>query len=157
MKRTTLGWIAVAVQGLLLVALVIAPTRRPLTSLWPPDAAGVVGLVILGAGVVVLAIAARTLASALTPNPVPLSGQILRTTGVYGVVRHPIYSAVLLIAFGYTVALGSWWQVGVSLVLVMFFLAKAHWEDSLLAEQYGDQWHAWSQRTGALVPRFGHR
>lgn len=157
MNRTTLGWIAVAVQGLLLLALIFAPTRRSPSALWPPDVLGVVGVLIVIAGVGLLVVAARALSSALTPNPVPLAGQTLRTTGVYALVRHPIYSAVLLIALGYTIALGSWWQVGVCLALVVFFTVKARWEDTLLADQYGSQWQVWSSRTGALLPRLRQR
>lgn len=157
MKRTTVGWLAVVLQGLLLLALIIAPGRRPWSQLWPPDLTMVIGVLCLIGALWLLVVAARTLSSALTPNPVPLAGQTLRTSGVYRWVRHPIYSAVLLGALGYTIAVGSWWQVGITAALAGFFVLKAKWEDSLLAEQYGDQWRDWRATTGALVPRLTKR
>jgi protein-S-isoprenylcysteine O-methyltransferase Ste14 len=152
MNRNVIGWIAVGIQAVLLLALILAPSRRSWGSLWPPDLAGVVGVMCLGAAGGLLLVAFRALSSALTPNPVPLPGQTLRTTGIYRLVRHPIYSAVLLGSVGYTCAVGSWWQVLLTALLAVFFSAKARWEDALLAEQYGEQWRAYRDRTGGLIP-----
>ena len=95
----------------------------------------------------------RRLGTALTPTPVPIRGAGLRTGGAYRYVRHPIYSAVLLITLGFLVAMGSplSWVWGA--VMLLFFWAKSRWEDALLREAYGDEWTQWAQTTGALVPR----
>jgi protein-S-isoprenylcysteine O-methyltransferase Ste14 len=84
---------------------------------------------------------------------VPVPGAALRTDGPYGLVRHPIYAAVILAAVGYTIAMGSWWTVVVLALLIVFFVAKSRWEDRLLREVHGDQWAAWARTTGALLPR----
>lgn len=107
----------------------------------------------LVASVVLFLSAARTLSSALTPTPVPMAGEALRTDGVYRWVRHPIYSSVLLAAVGYTIAVGSWWQVGVCALLTVFFVAKARWEDTMLREAHGAAWSDYQRHTGALLPR----
>ena len=39
------------------------------------------------------------------------AGQTVISTGPYGVVRHPMYAAALLMLLGIPVALGSWWGV----------------------------------------------
>lgn len=134
---------------MLLAVLVLLPHRPPtLLSL-------VIGVPLIAAGVVLGLLAGRRLGRALTPTPVPIADAGLRTDGVFAVVRHPIYSAILLAAAGFVIALGSWWTLGCAVVLLAFLGIKSRWEDSLLREQYGAEWVAWAARTGALVPRIG--
>lgn len=147
MSRGVLGWALVGVQFVLLAVLVLLPHRPPtLLSL-------VIGVPLIAAGVVLGLLAGRRLGRALTPTPVPIADAGLRTDGVFAVVRHPIYSAILLAAAGFVIALGSWWTLGCAVVLLAFLGIKSRWEDSLLREQYGAEWVAWAARTGALVPR----
>ncbi len=143
------GWLLVAVQFVLFAAVLFLP-RRAQTSEWLL----IVGGVLAVAGVVVVGLAFVRLGGALTPTPVPLPGAGLRTDGMYGRVRHPIYSGILLIALGIVAAIGSWWTLAWFVVLVVFFVSKSRWEDQLLAESYGVQWQEWAVRTGGLFPRF---
>ncbi|MBK9740614.1 MAG: isoprenylcysteine carboxylmethyltransferase family protein [Actinobacteria bacterium] len=147
MRRSTVGWILVGGQVLLFVVLVVLPWR-------PPTVLGiVVGGALVLAGVALALIAARGLGGALTPTPVPIAGAGLRTTGAYRLVRHPIYSALLLATLGLLVAAGTVWGWAWGVVIVVFFTAKSRWEDSLLREEYGPQWDAWAATTGGLVPK----
>jgi protein-S-isoprenylcysteine O-methyltransferase Ste14 len=149
MTESTRGWSLVVVQGLLLLLLVVVPHRSP-------GAVSVAaGLVLAAAGAGVLLVAFRVLGRALTPTPVPVRGAGLRTDGPYRWVRHPIYTGVLLMAAGFTVAVGSWWTVGAWLLLLAFFWTKWRWEDRLLHARYGAEWDAWAARTGSIVPGLG--
>lgn len=151
MRKGALGWLLVAVQFLLLLVLILLPWRTPsVLSI-------VVGLVLAVAGVILGVVAGLHLGRALTPTPVPISGAGLRTDGAYRFVRHPIYSAVLLMVAGYVIAIGSVWTVACAVVLLVFLLLKSRWEDGLLHEQYGDEWAAWAEQTGALIPRVPRR
>lgn len=147
MKRSTVGWALVVAQVLLFVVLALLPWRTPS---WP-------GLVCCGvlvvAGLVLALSAARRLGGALTATPVPIEGAGLRTTGAYRFVRHPIYSALLLITLGLLVGFGTGWSWCWGLVIGLFFWIKSRWEDALLREEYGTQWDAWARTTGALIPR----
>ena len=145
--KTIVGWVLVALQFALLIALVLVPRREP-EAIWVA-----LGGLLIGAGATVGFSAFRALGSALTPTPVPIVGAGLRTEGIYARVRHPIYGAVLLLVFGYVIAFGSWWSLLVAVILVIFFAAKAHWEDHLLAAAYGSDWAVWASTTGALIPR----
>jgi protein-S-isoprenylcysteine O-methyltransferase Ste14 len=146
-RRSTLAWLLVGVQGLLLIGLVVVPHRQPsLLSL-------LVGLLLVACAIVMAAAASRRLGSALTPTPVPRAQASLRTDGPYRWVRHPIYSAIILGAIGWVVALGSPATLIVALVLTAFLVAKSRWEDRLLAEAYGQPWRDWAASTGALLPR----
>jgi protein-S-isoprenylcysteine O-methyltransferase Ste14 len=148
-NRVVVGWLLVAVQFLLLVALVLLPWRTP------SAAAVVAGVALIAAGVLLGLLAGRRLGRALTPTPVPLSGAGLRTDGVYAHLRHPIYSAVLLAVLGFVVAVGSAWSWAMAAVILAFFWIKSRWEDRLLREEYGEDWTRWAAVTGALVPRLG--
>ena len=147
MTRGRVGWSLVALQFVLLIALVLLPHRAPsLLSL-------AIGVPLVAAGIVLGLMAGRTLGRALTPTPVPIAQAGLRTDGVYALVRHPIYSAICLAAAGFVIAVGSWWTLACSVVLVIFFWLKSRWEDTLLREEYGEEWRTWAGRTGALLPR----
>ncbi len=142
-----MGWALVGVQFVLLVLLVVVP--RSQSAPWTLG----LGLVLAAGGALLGLWSGRTLGSALTPTPVPIPGAGLRTGGPYAWVRHPIYSAVLLLAWGWTIAVGSGWTAAVAVALSVFFLVKSRWEDGLLAAEYGSSWRAWAQRTGALIPK----
>ena len=146
--RRRTGWVLVGVQFGLLIALVLAPHRD-----FAMGSRMIVGLVLLFGGLALGTASVGRLGRALTPNPVPLEGATLRIAGPYRWVRHPIYVAVILGATGWTFAVGSWWTVGVLVVLIVFFILKSRWEDRLLAEQYGQRWQDWAATTGAFVPR----
>lgn len=147
MNRGTVGWLLVVLQFVLLLVLILLPWRTP------SALSIVVGLLLVVAGAILGLVAGRRLGRALTPTPVPIAGAGLRTDGAYRWVRHPIYSAVLLMVLGYVIAIGSIWTAVGAVVLLVFFVLKSRWEDGLLHEQYGDEWAAWAARTGALVPR----
>ncbi len=146
------GWLLVGVQGLLLVALVVLPWR-PLGADGPlPVWLSLVGVAVALAGVGFGVAGAATLSTALTPTPVPKPGESLRTNGVYAVVRHPLYTSVLTTAIGFTLAVGSWWQVAVCVCLAGFFGYKSRWEDAMLAERFGSQWQDYRSTTPAIIP-----
>ena len=151
MPRALTGWLLVCLQVILLVALVVVPRADPnLIRI-------AIGAVLIILGLLFGIAAGIRLGTALTPTPVPVPGAALRTEGPYRLVRHPIYSAVLLASLGYAIALGSWWTWFVLLLLVLFFWAKSRWEDSLLRQAHGPEWELWMSTTGALVPRLPAR
>jgi protein-S-isoprenylcysteine O-methyltransferase Ste14 len=147
MTRNAIGWVLVGIQVVVFVVLLLLPWRQPTVL----SLASGIALAICG---MVLAITSmRTLGRALTPTPVPLEGAGLRTSGSYRFVRHPIYSALLLITLGFVIAVGSLASWVWALVIVGFFWGKSRWEDTLLRENYPGEWDAWASRTGALIPR----
>ena len=57
------------------------------------------------------------------------------TTGPYARVRHPMYSAVLLMFLATPVALGSWWAMLPAVLLVAVIVARIIDEERLLAQE----------------------
>jgi len=153
-RRTrVLGWVTVLIQILLLVALIVVPHRRSVAELWPPDGWIITGTAVIIIGLVLSVLSMVDLGSALTATPVPKGGAPLRTRGVYRLVRHPIYFAILVAAGGFIIAVGTWWTALMWVVLYEFFTIKSSWEDRLLSEQHGQAWLDWAERTPGLIPR----
>jgi protein-S-isoprenylcysteine O-methyltransferase Ste14 len=144
------GRVFVGVQAVLLAALVLVPRWADTWAL--PGWTGVVGWVTAIAGAAVALAAFPQLGSALTPLPEPRSDAELTTGGLYRWVRHPIYSGVLAMGWGWTVAHPSWATVGVVVALTVLFNAKARYEEGLLGERYSD-YAAYAASTPRFVPR----
>ena len=51
-------------------------------------------------------------------------GQELVSTGLYGIVRHPMYVGALVMTFGTPLALGSWWGLLTFVPAVLVFVAR---------------------------------
>ena len=151
-RRRRIGWALVAIQIALLGAFVLLPKRRSLFA--PPDLLDVLGFLLMIGGLALVLIALVSLGPALTPSPVPQESAALRTAGIYSLVRHPVYSGILVAALGFTLAVGSIWQVVLWVALAVFFAAKAFWEDRLLAEKHGVAWFDYADHVGGFIPRF---
>lgn len=73
-------------------------------------------------------------------------------TGPYGLVRHPIYSGVILSAAATAAMRGTvraW--IGTA-ILVLGFYVKARLEEGFLREQLGPSYDDYAQRVSMLVP-----
>ena len=75
----------------------------------------------------------------------------LVTSGPYHLVRHPIYSGILLAGIGTAVALSWLWLTAVALAGV-YFLYSATVEERYLAEQFPDTYPVYRRSTKMLVP-----
>jgi protein-S-isoprenylcysteine O-methyltransferase Ste14 len=128
------GWVAIQ---LVLIALV------PLSTLtgvyWPEQVAGVltvVGIVLLLAGLLllVLAFVRLVLARAMTVFPRPREHAALAERGVYRLVRHPVYGALILLAVGASLAESPLGLIPAAL-LTLVVDAKARLEEAWLVER----------------------
>lgn len=75
----------------------------------------------------------------------------LVTGGPYRLVRHPIYSGILLAGVGTAVALNWYWLIAVGLAGV-YFVYSATVEERYLAERLPDAYPAYRRSTKMLVP-----
>jgi protein-S-isoprenylcysteine O-methyltransferase Ste14 len=75
----------------------------------------------------------------------------LVTSGPYHLVRHPIYSGVLIASAGTAVALSWLWLIVVALAGV-YFLYSATVEERYLTEQFPDAYPVYKRSTKMLVP-----
>lgn len=133
------GGIWVAGQMALLAAIVLVPRRLPGLPEWPEplrQPAVLAGLLVGGAGGLVALAGGRALGANLTPFPRPIEDGQLVQDGIYSLVRHPIYTGILLAALGWALVRASSPALLLSLVLALFFDRKARREEAWLREQY---------------------
>jgi protein-S-isoprenylcysteine O-methyltransferase Ste14 len=82
----------------------------------------------------------------------------LATDGAYRYVRHPLYTGNILLVIGFALAGSRWWGVPVAVFFFWFYYPTAiEYEDRKLRRIFGATWETWSERTPALMPRFGAR
>jgi protein-S-isoprenylcysteine O-methyltransferase Ste14 len=62
-------------------------------------------------------------------------GQTVVDTGPYAIVRHPMYAASLLLIFGISFALGSYWALLPVAVIILLLIVRTIWEDDLLHDE----------------------
>ena len=79
----------------------------------------------------------------------------LRTTGPYSVLRHPLYVANGLMAFGLSLFPGIWY-LPIILVLAtwLYYERIAVREEAFLADRFGAEFESWSSRVPASWPAF---
>ena len=79
-------------------------------------------------------------------------GHELITSGPYALVRHPIYTGLLLAFIGSALARGE--LRGILAVALVFwsFWRKLRIEERWMREQFGEAYEAYSRRVSALVP-----
>ena len=150
-RSLALGWLLVAVQVVLFLAVAFWPSS------WGPTvrAARELGGALFFLGGLGIIGAAVHLGRALTPIPQP-NGAGLRVRGVYRWVRHPMYTSVLLLCVGVAAARGSVVVWALVASLGVFFEAKTRLEEKFLIEAY-DGYATYASRTGKFVPGVGRR
>jgi protein-S-isoprenylcysteine O-methyltransferase Ste14 len=72
--------------------------------------------------------------------------------GPYALVRHPIYTGLLLAFAGTGLALGEWRGVLAVVIALLALWRKLRIEERWMQEQFGEQYRAYKHRVAALVP-----
>ena len=79
----------------------------------------------------------------------------LNTTGMYSVVRHPLYLANYLIILGFTMEFHVWWLVLlVSCIYALYYERIMLAEEAFLRARFGEVFEQWAAFTPAFIPKF---
>jgi protein-S-isoprenylcysteine O-methyltransferase Ste14 len=77
----------------------------------------------------------------------------LVTTGVYALVRHPMYAGFWLMALGQALLLPNWVAGPAGLVgFGVLFFGRVAREEAMMISAFGDEYRAYMRRTARVVP-----
>jgi len=79
----------------------------------------------------------------------------LITDGPFRRIRHPIYAFSILLMVCTAIVLPTWPMLGVAVIQIALYNAKARNEERHLLKSHGEEYARYVERTGRFVPRFG--
>ena len=85
-----------------------------------------------------------------SPIPNVKEGHELITSGPYRLVRHPIYTGIIVAALGTGLVIPVW--LVIFIVMTAVFIWRVHVEEELMTKQFPSQYPEYKKRTWALLP-----
>ncbi len=87
-----------------------------------------------------------------------VQGQKLVTSGIYAIVRHPIYAGMWLAMIGQALLLHNW-VAGLAGIVAYapIFFTRTPREEKMMIDQFGGEYQAYMRRTGGIFPHFERR
>ncbi len=73
-------------------------------------------------------------------------------SGPYSILRHPIYTGILLIFIGNTIIVGDYRGIIAVLIVFISFWFKLKKEEKWLIEIFGEDYHNYKKTTKAIIP-----
>jgi protein-S-isoprenylcysteine O-methyltransferase Ste14 len=110
-----------------------------------------VGVILIAGGAALAIAGARKHGPGLTALPYPREGGTVLFTGPYRIVRHPIYSGAVFVAFGWAFVSHGWLTLVYAALLFLLFDVKARREERWLVEKF-PSYAAYRRRVRKLVP-----
>jgi protein-S-isoprenylcysteine O-methyltransferase Ste14 len=85
-------------------------------------------------------------------QPVIRVDHSLVRTGPYSIVRHPIYTGLLVAFAGTALVIGAFWALLALFILLIVLWMKIRLEEKVLAEEFGESYIQYKKEVKALVP-----
>ena len=138
-------------QAVLILAVLFAPKLDGRAASWF-DIAVIAGgaLCLVGLGFVLLGSFGLG-RNNLSAFPKPRDNSTLVTSGIFSIVRHPIYSGFIFLTFGWSLIWGSVAAFVAASALLIFFDLKARREERWLEAKFSG-YTAYKQRIKRLIP-----
>jgi hypothetical protein len=77
----------------------------------------------------------------------------LNTTGMYSIVRHPLYLGNYVMVLGVALFFHTWWIVALVTCLCALFYERIMFaEEAFLRKRFGEQFEGWAAVTPAVLP-----
>ncbi|HEY1765652.1 MAG TPA: isoprenylcysteine carboxylmethyltransferase family protein [Opitutaceae bacterium] len=119
---------------------------------FPSEAIRWVGAAVCAFGVGFAIWARRTLGTNWSGNPTIKEGHVLIQAGPYRVVRHPIYTGILIGILGTGIGSGRSFNLYVLGFSTVGFWIKLKFEETLMLRQFPQAYGEYKKRTKALIP-----
>ncbi|SNB46277.1 isoprenylcysteine carboxylmethyltransferase family protein [Geobacter sp. DSM 9736] len=137
-KTSRGGWFIVG-QFSLFALIAFGPSTTDALPPWSPlwwNIGSVAGGVLFAAGGLLALVATLQHGKFFTPFVRPREGSVLLDRGAYRLVRHPIYSGLLFMGFGWGLWVHGWLTLGYTVLLLILLDMKARREEKWLEKQF---------------------
>jgi protein-S-isoprenylcysteine O-methyltransferase Ste14 len=146
------GWVLVVIQFTLLAIILLSSAfefKYVNRELMP--VVHYIGVTLILIGALFFTVILITFGQYMTPNPVPRDKAVLKTTGLYKFVRHPMYFTVLVLLLGVILYFQAFYSL-IWLVIAFFFLVfKSTFEESYLMKKF-PEYSEYRDRTKRIIP-----
>ncbi len=117
----------------------------------PHELAGIIGIILCVLGLA-LAVWARVYLGRNWGMPMSVKeNPELVTSGPYKLIRHPIYTGILVAAVGSALVDGLWWLIFV-IIYIAYFVYSAQAEEKIMTKEFPNEYPAYKKRTKMLLP-----
>ena len=81
------------------------------------------------------------------------SADSINTSGIYSIVRHPLYLGNFFIWLGITLSIHVWWFTMIAVLLFWIYYERIMFaEEEFLRGKFGDTYLKWAEKTPAFIP-----
>lgn len=116
---------------------------------WIRVSSGIITIV----GLLIILISILKLNTNLSVFPSPRSQSRLVTNGLFKLIRHPIYTGIIITSIGYAIYAVSVYKLLIALILYTLFYFKSIYEERKLSQQFSE-YEAYKKTTGRFFPKF---
>ena len=143
-----------------LVLFVLAVPAARYTATWPGSSPGSTAWEVVCLMVAFFGLAVRILTVGYVPagtsgrNTLKQVAATLNATGMYSLVRHPIYLGNFLMWLGLSLLPRCWWFTVITVLAFWLYYERIMFaEEGFLFEQFGEKYREWAAATPAFIPR----
>jgi len=84
----------------------------------------------------------------------PESSEAFKSDGILAKVRHPLYTATLMLFWGWFLFSNSYHNLAFCLANTLYIIVGIQWEEKKLVQQYGQKYLDYKSNVPMLIPKF---
>jgi len=116
------------------------------------DLVGIIGLILCLTGTIICCWARYILGKNWSLSVQQKENHELIKSGIYSVIRHPIYTGLLLLFTGNGIIVGDYRAIIAVGIVLISFLFKIQKEEKMMTELFKDDYLKYKENTSALIP-----
>ncbi|MBZ0204053.1 MAG: isoprenylcysteine carboxylmethyltransferase family protein [Ignavibacteria bacterium] len=146
------GWFLASIQVIMFVIIAFSSALEykyiPHSNVPAVHFAGIFLMLIAS---MIFTVTVVSFAQPITPNPVPRKKAVLRTSGVYKFIRHPMYLSAILLLLGVVMYFQAYYSLLWIAILFIFFKYKTQLEERQLSLKF-PEYERYKSSTRKLIP-----